>query len=57
MYLYVPETVEDEEELNEDAAKWQYASHEGGGDGMGQPALVGNLTGNLVCSHWLLRCL
>ena len=55
--MYIPETVEDKEELNEDAAKWQYASHEGGGDRMRQPALVRNLTRNLVCSHRLLRCL
>ncbi len=55
--MYVPETVEDEEELNEDAAKWQYTSHEGGRDRMRQPALVRNLTGDLVCSYRLLRCL
>ena len=57
MHMCIPETVENEEELNKDAAKWKYASHEGGGDRMGQPTLVRNLTRNLVCSHWLLRCL
>lgn len=53
----VPQAVQDEEQLNEDAAKWKDASHEGGGDGMRQPALVRNLSWDLVGSDWLFRSL
>lgn len=54
-----PDTVEDEEELNEDAAKGQDASHERGGDGVGQPVLLRNFTRNLIGVYrlldWLVR--
>lgn len=56
---HLPNTVEDEEQLNEDAAKGQDASHEGGGDGVRQPILLRNLTRNLIGVYrlldWLVR--
>ena len=52
-----PYAVEDEEELDEDTAKGEDASQEGGRYGVGEPVLVGNLSGNLVCVHWLLNWL
>ncbi len=55
--LVSPDAVEDEEELNEDATKRQDTSHEGGRDGVGKPALVWNLTRNLVGAHRLLHSL
>ena len=51
----IPETVEDEVELSIDTAKWQYPSNERGEDRMGQTALFGNLTVDLVDFDCLLR--
>ena len=50
-----PYAVEDEEELDEDAAKRQYATHQRAGDRMGQPALVRDLTRNLIGAHRLFN--
>ena len=50
-----PDAVEDEEELDEDAAKWEDASHEGRRDAMRQPGLVRDLSGNLVGTHGLFH--
>lgn len=45
--------------MNEDTAKGQDASHEGGRDGVGQPVLLRNLTRNLIGVYrlldWLVR--
>lgn len=50
-----PDAVEDEEELDEDAAEGKDPSHERGRDTVGQPGLVRDLSGNLVGTHWLLH--
>lgn len=49
-----PNGVEDEEELDEDAAKGQYSTHDDAREGPGVYTLLGDLPGNLVCSHWIL---
>lgn len=60
----IPETLEDEDELNMDAAIWQDASHERGGDWMGHPITPTActpmetpryLTGDLTGFNWLLQ--
>ena len=51
----IPETIEDEIELNKDATKWQYASNERGGDQMGQAAPFRYLMGDLVAFDWWFR--
>ena len=62
----IPETLEDENELNMDAAIWQDASHERGGDWMGHPVTPTActlmetpryLTGGLTGFIWLLQLL
>ena len=50
-----PYAVEDKEELDEDTAKWQYATHQRAGDMVGQPALVRDLTRNLIGPHRLFN--
>ncbi len=52
-----PDAVEDEEQLDEDAAERQDAAHEGAGEWVGQPVLVGDLTGDLIGPHRLLDSL
>lgn len=55
--VFVPNAVENEEKLNEDAAKGEDATHHYTRDGFGEEGLLRDLTGDLVCSHWLLNCL
>ena len=50
-----PYAVEDEEELNKDTAKGKYTTHQGAGDRVGQPALVRDLTRNLIGPHRLFN--
>lgn len=50
-----PYAVEDEEELDENATKGQYATHQRAGDRVGQPALVWDLTRNLIGPHRLFN--
>ena len=50
-----PYAVEDKEELDEDTAKWQYATHQRARDRVGQPALVRDLTRNLIGPHRLFN--
>ena len=50
-----PYAVEDEEELNKDTTKGKYATHQGAGDRVGQPALVRDLTRNLIGPHRLFN--
>lgn len=50
----LPYAVEDEEELDEDAAKGQDAAHDNARHGFGEEGLLRNLSWDLVCSHrWL----
>ena len=51
----LPDTIEDEEELYEDTAKGEDATHEGGGYGMREPVLVWDLPRDLVSVHRLLQ--
>lgn len=51
-----PYAVENEEKLNEDASEGQNTSHDDTRDGLGVDGLVGNLSRDLVCPHWLLNC-
>lgn len=53
----LPDAIEDEEELNEYAAKRENASHEGGGHRMRHPSLVRDLSRNLVSPHRLFYSL
>lgn len=55
--LIVPNAVEDEEKLDEDAAKGQNSTHYNTRDGLGKERLLRDLTRDLVGSHWLLNCL
>ncbi len=50
-----PDGVEDEEELDEDAAEGQHAAHDDAGDGLRVHALVGDLARDLVRPHWVLQ--
>lgn len=56
VHLMRPNAVENEEKLNEDAAKGEDATHHYTRDGFGEEGLLRYLTGDLVCSHWLLNC-
>ena len=50
-----PYAVEDEEELDKDTAKGKYATHQRAGNRVGQPALVRDLTRNLIGPHRLFN--
>ena len=50
-----PDAVQDEEQLDKDAAEGEDSTHDDAGDGLGVDGLVWNLSGNLVGSHWLLN--
>ena len=50
----LPDAVEDEEELDEDAAEGQDAAHDDAGDGLGEERLLRDLTGDLIGPDWLL---
>lgn len=50
----LPNAVEDEEELDEDAAEGQDAAHDDARHRFGEEWLLRNLAWDLVCSHrWL----
>jgi len=49
-----PDTVEDEEELNENAAEGEDTAHDDAGDGLSVDGLVRDLSRNLIGPHWLL---
>ena len=51
----IPETVKNIEQLNNNAAKWQYGSHKRRGDWTGKPFTLGYLTGNQVGFNQQLR--
>lgn len=48
-----PNTVQDEEQLDENAAKGQNAAHKNARQPLGVALLWWHLPGNLVCSDWL----
>ena len=50
----VPNAVEDEEELDEDAAEGQDTPHDNARDGLGEERLLWDLPGNLIGSDGLL---
>jgi len=52
--LAAPDAVQDEEELDKNAAKWEHSTHDDAGDRLGINALVRNLPGDLVGPHGLL---
>ncbi len=56
-FQIIPNAVEDEEELDEDAAKGQDAAHDDARHGFGEEGLLRNLAWDLVCSHWWLDAL
>ena len=49
-----PDRVQDEKELDENAAKGEDSAHDDAGDGLRVEALVRDLAGNLVGAHRLL---
>ena len=49
--LVGPERVEDEKQLNEDAAKWQDAAHDDAGNRSSVENLLRNVSWNWICSH------
>ena len=51
----LPNTVEDEEELDEYATKGQKATNEGERYKAIQPTMVGDLPGNLIGAHWVIH--
>jgi len=50
-----PQGTQDKEQLNENAAKGQNAAHNDARNRLSVDRLVGNLTGNLVGTHWVLQ--
>lgn len=48
----LPDAVENEEELDENAAEGQDAAHDDAWNGFGKKGLLWDLPWNLVCSHW-----
>lgn len=52
---HVPDAVKNEEELNEDTAKRQDATHDDAWHWFGEERLLRNLPWNLICSHWVLN--
>ncbi len=56
-FQIIPNAVEDEEELDEDAAEGQDAAHDDARHGFGEEGLLRNLAWDLVCSHWWLDAL
>ena len=54
--LVQPHGGEDEEELDEDSAKRQNASNQDAKHRVHVPRLLGYLPGNLVGTHWVLKC-
>lgn len=55
VHLAGPNRIEDKEELNEDAAERQNAAHHDARNGLGVDRLIGDLPGNLVGSHGMLK--
>lgn len=55
--VFLPDAVENEEELDKDAAKGKYPTHYYTGDRLCEERLLWNLSGDLICSHWLLDSL
>ena len=49
-----PDTVEDEEELDEDAAEWKHSPHDDPREGAGVERLLRDLAGDLVGPHGML---
>lgn len=56
-YLARPQGIEDEEELNEDAAEGENSAHDDSGDGLRVDGLVGDLAGDLVGTDRVLQTL
>lgn len=56
-FQIIPNAVEDEEELDEDATEGQDAAHNDARQGFGEEWLLRNLAWDLVCSHWWLDAL
>ena len=52
-----PDAVENEEELNEDAAERQNSTHQNSGNGTDVHGLLRDLTRDLIGAHWMLNCL
>lgn len=53
--VVLPNAVEDEEKLDKDAAKGQNSTHYNARNRFCKERLLWNLTGDLVCPHWLLN--
>lgn len=56
-YLAGPQGVEDEEELDEDAAEGEHSAHDDAGDGHSVHGLVWDLAGDLVGADRMLQTL
>lgn len=50
--MRVPDAVENEEELDENAAEGQDATHDDAWNRFGKKGLRWDLPWDLVCSHW-----
>lgn len=53
--VVLPDAVQNEEELDKDAAKRKNATHHNSRYRFSEERLLWNLPGNLICSHWLLN--
>lgn len=52
-----PDRIQDEEQLDEDAAEGQNSSHYYPGNRLCVNRLFGNQSRYLICSHWVLQSL
>lgn len=57
VHLARPNRVQNEEQLDKDAAEWQNAAHDDAGYGLSVDGLIGYLTGDLIGAYWMLQCL
>uniref|UniRef100_A0A182INA6 Tox-SGS domain-containing protein n=1 Tax=Anopheles atroparvus TaxID=41427 RepID=A0A182INA6_ANOAO len=55
VHLTRPERVQDEEQLDEDAAEWQHTAHDDARDRLRVDRLVRYLTGDLIRSNWVFE--
>lgn len=55
VHLAGPQRIQYEEQLNENASKWQHTAHNDARNGLRVNRLVWNLTWNLVCTNGMLQ--
>lgn len=55
VHLAGPQRIQYEEQLNENASKWQHTAHNDARNGLRVNRLVWNLTWNLICTNGMLQ--